>query len=794
MNPGIGGAQEASQTERAKGLYPALPTPSEGPTSGCVDLLKMPAETDHRPKPREVLERDQGHPVLGPFLKKMYSQSRRHDLDLIARAYRVAEYAHRNQKRKSGEPYLTHCLEVARILMDLNLDATTVAAGLLHDAIEDTGLTLDHVRDGFGDEMATLVDGVTKIRHIKGDDEADETEAPGGRPEVSLDLHERDDGSHGHEVEQAETFRKMLLSMVKDIRVILVKLGDRLHNMRTLQYIEDEEKRRRKAIESLDVYAPLAHRLGIGRIRWELEDLSLKHLEPEVYRGIQEKVNLKRAAREEYISLIERPLRKALREASIKAKIDGRPKNFLSIYGKMRDRKKEFEEIYDLFALRIIVNSVTECYHALGLVHTMYTPVMARFKDFIATPKSNLYQSLHTTVIGPGGQMVEVQIRTWDMHRVAETGIAAHWRYKEVRERETSLDRHMAWLRQVMDWQTDTTDPREFMEELKIDLFPHEIFVFTPKGDLIQLPENAVPIDFAFAVHTDLGLHCGGAKVDGAMVALSRPLNTGETVEVIASPHQKPSRSWLRFVKTSKARSRIKRWLKDEEHSDSVSLGQELLERELKKIDGRPKEEELQAAALGFGAPDVEHLHAQIGSGELSAIKVVRKLFPETKDGGARHGPVHRTKPIGGVTIQGMDNLMIQFARCCHPIPGDKVVGLITRGRGISVHRTDCPNASALLLDRDRVVEVDWDTARDEAFTAQILVKGLDRKNLLRDITTVIADTGTNVSSGELKTEGGLIWNRFVVDVHNVQQLQDLIRRVGQVNGVNEVTRLDEEG
>lgn len=744
--------------------------------------------------PEAVLGREEGRPALRALLEQVYAQSPQHDLDLIARAYNLAEYAHRDQKRKSGEPYLTHCLEVARILIDLNLDATTVAAGLLHDVIEDTGVSLDRVREAFGEEMATLVDGVTKIRHIKGDDEEDEQETPSRREEPEQARGR--EGTQSQEAEQAENFRKMLMSMARDIRVILVKLADRLHNMRTLQHL-DEEKRRRKAIESRDVYAPLAHRLGIARIRWELEDLSLKYLEPEVYRAIQEKVNLKRRERETYIEQIKAPLQKALEEAGIKAQIRGRPKNFYSIYGKMRNRGKDFEDIYDLFAVRIIVDSVRECYHALGLVHTLFTPVMARFKDFIATPKSNLYQSLHTTVIGPGGQMVEIQIRTWEMHQIAETGIAAHWLYKERRDKGTALDRQMAWLRQLVDWQTDTTDPKEFMEELKIDLFPHEIFVFTPKGDLIQLPEGATPIDFAFAVHTDIGLHCIGAKVDGAMVALSRPLKTGETAEVIVSPHQKPTRDWLKLVKTSKARSRIKRWLRDEEYADSVRLGQEMLERALKKAGGKPKEEDLQAAALSFGVADVEHLYAEIGRGELSAGKVVRKLFPEIKEAEARasaSGVAHRHKPIGGVTIQGMDNLMIQFARCCHPIPGDKVIGLITRGRGMTVHRTDCPNAAKLMGDRERIVEVQWDAERDQAFTAQILVKAIDRKNLLHDITKVIADTGTNVSGGELKTGGGLVWNRFAIDVHNVQQLQNLIQKIGQVKGVSEVARLDEAG
>ena len=771
----------------------------------------MPKSTQQKaPSPKAVLEREKGDPALSSLLQEVYAKSRRNDLDLISRAFHLAAYAHRDQKRKSGEPYLNHCLEVARILNDLNPDVITVAAGLLHDVIEDTGVTLDRVRDEFGEEIATLVDGVTKIRHIKGDDESDEVDGgteltqqagnglePLPSPDRASESAGLREGALSQETEQAETFRKMLLSMSKDIRVILVKLADRLHNMRTLQHLEDEEKRRQKAIESRDVYAPLAHRLGIARIRWELEDLSLKVLEPDVYRNIQEKVTLKRKEREAYISQIQKPLKKALKEAGVKAQIQGRPKNFHSIYGKVRNRNKKFEDIYDLFAMRIVVSSVRECYHALGLVHTMFTPVMARFKDFIATPKSNLYQSLHTTVIGPDGQMVEVQIRTLEMHQIAETGIAAHWRYKEDRSEETPLDRHVTWLRQLMDSQADTADPKEFMEELKIDLFPHEIFVFTPNGDLIQLPEGASPIDFAFAVHTDIGLHCIGGKVDGAMVGLSRILITGETVEVIVSPHQKPSRDWLALVKTSKARSRIKRFLKDEEFSDSARLGQEMLEREIKKLGKKSKGLDLQPAALSFGVSDEEHLHAQIGFGELSVAKVVRRLFPEIKEGEAgspASETTQRAKPTGGVRIQGMDNLMIQLSKCCHPIPGDKIVGMITRGRGLSVHRTDCPNVTTLMDDRERIVEVHWDAELDQAFTTQVLVKGSDRKNLLHDITKAIAETGTNVSGGDLKTERGQILNRFVIHVPNVQRLQDLIQKIGKVKGVSEVTRLNEKG
>ncbi|HID96148.1 MAG TPA: bifunctional (p)ppGpp synthetase/guanosine-3',5'-bis(diphosphate) 3'-pyrophosphohydrolase [Candidatus Latescibacteria bacterium] len=686
------------------------------------------------------------------------------DGEIVLRAYTFAEEVHRAQKRKSGEPSIVHCTEVAKILADLHLDPLTVAAGFLHDVLEDTDVTYSQLSTRFGEEIAKMVDGVTKVSglHFK-----------------------------SKQAEQVENFRKMFVSMARDVRVILIKFADRLHNMRTLWALSPE-KQRQISIETRDIYAPLAHRLGIAKIKWELEDLSLKYLEPEVYKGLEEKINLTRGERENYIEEIKVPLYRELKNAGIEAEITGRPKNFHSLYGKMVRRNKPFEEIYDLFAIRIIVDSVKDCYHALGLVHAMYTPVTERFKDFIATPKSNMYQSLHTTVIGPRGEMVEIQIRTKEMHQIAEEGIAAHWRYKEGKDREDKLDKKLVWFRHLLDWQHDTVDPTEFMEELKINLFEDEIFVFTPKGDLKQLPAGATPLDFAFAVHTDIGFHCFGAKVNGRMVSLGSPLKSGDTVEIITSPAQKPSRDWLNIVKTSKARSRIKRWLKTEEYLHSQQLGQEMLEREFRRKKLKLKEDELLELALAFGIADLEHFFAAIGSGELSPIRVVSKLVQE-KQKKELLVPTHLRKerePLAGIRIQSVKNLMIQLAKCCYPIPGDNIIGFITRGRGVSIHRIDCPNIASLMNDRERTLDVQWDSDREQTFTTQILVLAQDRKNLLNDLIGAISAAEANITSADIRTEEGTVTDRFVLQVKNVQQLKTLIKNLEAVRGVTKVERL----
>ncbi len=708
-----------------------------------------------------TLEQAEGHLQLQMLLIEVASSNEQADFDLISRAYHFASEHHGGQIRKSGRPFfLQHCVEVARILAQLRLDSTTVAAGLLHDVLEDTPATPEKVTEEFGQKIAALIDGVTKIDRFTFD---------------------------SREARQAETYRKMLLSMTRDIRVILIKFADRLHNMRTLEHIAPSQQRR-VALETLDVFAPLAHRFGLARIRWELEDLSLKYLEPETYQEIADKVAMKRKEREDYIEEFKAPIEEELRKTGIEVEITGRAKNFFSIYNKMKRRSKPFEEINDLMAIRLIVRSVRECYHTLGLVHTIYHPKPDRFKDYIATPKTNMYQSLHTSVIGPRGLPVEIQIRTAEMHHTAEIGIATHWRCESGDTRPSDLDQHMHWLRQVLDWQRDATDPAEFMESLKIDLFQDEIFIFTPKGDLHQLPQGATPIDFAFAIHTDIGLQCLTAKINGHVVPIATELKSGDTVEIITSSHQKPSQSWLEVAKTTKARHAIRRWLREERHAHSARLGQEMLERELKRCRHNLKSGELEALGKAFDLADSEHLYAAIGSGDLSVVKVVNQLVPHKLS----PRPRPRLRDQRGILIQGMDDLMVSFAKCCTPIPGDPIIGLITRGRGISVHRIDCSNTGSVAAEPERLLAVEWNPDEDFAFTVQLRVKSHDRKYLLSDITKVISDTGANIYSSTTRTTGNIAAQDFWVDVKNTGQLSETIEKILKVEGVIEVYRVGE--
>lgn len=742
----------------------ALPFPPPSGEESPADSSHLPERpvTNHSASLDELLEKATNHLHLQMLLIEVASSNEQADFDLIARAYYFAHSHHDGQTRKSGQPFMQHCVEVARILAQLRLDSTTVAAGLLHDVLEDTPVTLEEVAAEFGPKIAALTDGVTKIERFR---------------------------YESRETRQAETYRKMLLSMVEDIRVILVKFADRLHNMRTLDHL-DPEQQKRTALETAEVYAPLAHRLGLARIRWELEDRSLKYMDPETYREIRNKVSMKREQREAYIHDFGAPIEAELARSSIEAEIMGRPKNFFSIYNKMKTRGKPFDEIYDLLAVRVIVNTARECYHTLGLIHTIYHPIPDRFKDYLATPKTNMYQSLHTAVIGPRGLPVEVQIRTREMHHTAEFGIAAHWRYKSgLSQKGLEFENQINWLRQVLDWQRDATDPVEFMENLKIELFQDEIFVFTPKGDLHQLPGGATPIDFAFAIHTDIGLHCLTAKVNGQVVPLSTELGSGDNVQIITSPHQKPSQSWLEMVKTGKARQSIHRWLREEQYAHSMRLGQEILERELKKYRHRVKSESLERLAEEFGLTDSEHLYARIGSGDLSVGHVVNQLFPEKPKRRVRF-PLLRDRR--GIRIQGIDHLMIHFGKCCTPIPGDPVMGLITRGRGISVHRTDCPNIADVAEDPDRIASVEWDIEEEQAFTVQLLVKGTDRKYLLSDVARAISDSGANIQSSSARTKQNTAEETFFVDIKDTRQLQNLIRRLIQVEGVTDVHRVDD--
>ncbi|HET7373612.1 MAG TPA: bifunctional (p)ppGpp synthetase/guanosine-3',5'-bis(diphosphate) 3'-pyrophosphohydrolase [Gemmatimonadaceae bacterium] len=690
------------------------------------------------------------------------------DRDLLVRAYRFSEQAHRGQLRNSGDPYITHSVEVAKILADLQLDSITVASGLLHDVIEDTQLTLADVEAEFGKEIAAIVDGLTKIAKLP----------TGGSTQ------ER----------QVESYRKLLLSIAKDARVIIVKLADRLHNMRTLDWLP-ADKRRRIAQETRDLYAPLAHRFGMAKLRWELEDLAFKHLETEEYKALAKKVAQKRGEREALIRQMADPLIARLTQAGIKdVEVTGRPKHLWSIYKKMKQREKPYEEIYDLLAIRVLVNTVPDCYHALGVIHDGWTPVQERIKDYIAQPKSNGYQSLHTTVFGPGRQLYEVQIRTRDMHRTADYGIAAHWRYKEDAKSD-ELDRHLSWFRQVLELQMDAKTPDEFLEFLKLDLYQDEIFVFTPTGDVIQLPKGATPLDFAFAVHTEIGLHCAGARVNGRIAPLSRPLRNSETVEIITSNTAKPTRDWLAHVRTGRARHKIRQVLKREAQSSAEKLGQEMLEREMKRRRlGKIDDEEMDRAARALSLTDATHLLASIGQGDVNVTLALKHLFPESSEAEVPKPNVFerfvdRVRGTKGVRIQGVDGLMVRYAQCCQPVPGDPVVGYVTRGRGVSIHRGDCPNLLLLAHEPERRLEIDWQEAQGERFVVRLALEGNDRRGLYADVAAAVSSTGTDIKSMDLRSTDGRTIGSLLVEVENLAHLEKIIRATRRVKGITDVAR-----
>ena len=690
------------------------------------------------------------------------------DRELLVRAYRFGEGAHRGQLRNSGDPYITHSVEVAKILADLQLDSITVASGLLHDVIEDTRLTLADVETEFGKEIAAIVDGLTKIAKL-----------PSGGS-----TQER----------QVESYRKLLLSIAKDARVIIVKLADRLHNMRTLDWLP-AEKRRRIAQETRDLYAPLAHRFGMAKLRWELEDLSFKHLESEEYKALAKKVAQKRGEREDLIAKLREPLERELARAGIKnVEVTGRPKHLWSIYKKMKQRDKPYEEIYDLLAIRVLVNSVPDCYHALGVIHDGWTPVQERIKDYIAQPKSNGYQSLHTTVFGPGRQLYEVQIRTRDMHRTADFGIAAHWRYKEDAKSD-ELDRHLSWFRQVLELQMDARTPDEFLEFLKLDLYQDEIFVFTPTGDVIQLPKGATPIDFAFAVHTEIGLHCAGAKVNGRIAPLSRPLRNSETVEIITSNTAKPTQDWLAHVRTGRARHKIRQVLKREAQSSAEKLGQEMLDREIKRRRlGKIDDDKMNEAARALSLMDATHLRASIGQGDVNVTLALKHIFPDVAEveppkPNVFERFVDRVRGTKGVKIQGVDGLMVRYAQCCQPVPGDPVVGYVTRGRGVSIHRADCPNLLLLAHEPERRLEIDWQEAQGERFVVRLALEGNDRRGLYADVAAAVSSTGTDIKSMDLRSTDGRTSGSMLVEVENLAHLEKIMRATRKVKGITEVAR-----
>ncbi|MBK7141277.1 MAG: bifunctional (p)ppGpp synthetase/guanosine-3',5'-bis(diphosphate) 3'-pyrophosphohydrolase [bacterium] len=702
---------------------------------------------------------------LAEFIIRVESYNANIDIPLIRRAYEFSDKAHAGQKRQSGEPYVEHCLEVAFVLAELHMDSTTIAAGLVHDVVEDTTFTLEDVRREFGDEVAELVDGVTKIGAVY---------------------------FNSLEEQQVEYFRKMLLSMAKDIRVILIKLADRLHNMRTLAAMPPE-KQKRIAQETRDVYCPLAHRLGINKTKVELEDLCFKYLEPEVYQELAVQIKERKEERESYILEVTTPIKEALARDGVLGTVSGRAKHLDSVYRKIRVRKVPFEEIYDLFAIRVIVNTERECYHTLGIIHAMWKPVAGRFHDYIANPKPNGYRSLHTTVIGPRSKMVEIQIRTHSMHHVAENGIAAHWLYKEGRQQMSKDDRQMVWLRDVLEWQKDMTNPSEFIEYLKMDLYSEDIFVYTPNGRLVHLPRGATPLDFAFSIHTEVGIHCTGAKINGRLQPLSTQLKSGDSVEIITNPNRTPSSDWLKMVKTANARTRIKRWIKQAGYEQAVALGKEMLERRLREQHIKmPHEDLLLEYAQSQERKTVEDLLAAIGNGSLSLQSLILFIQPEEKkeEVGFVGKVIDRIRGSRGVRVQGLDNLMFRFAGCCQPVPGDNIVGFITRGRGVTIHQAECSLAVEISNKYpERKISVSWDTGKDQSFVVQLEIVVEDRRNMLRDITQAIADSNTNVRGAEMYAHDTTAIGKFVVEVTNLAHLNRIIDKVKKVKGVLSVRR-----
>ncbi|SNS58898.1 RelA/SpoT family protein [Actinomadura mexicana] len=717
------------------------------------------------------------NPVLEPLIKTVRNTHPKADLRLIERAYDVAAHYHRHQKRKSGDPYITHPLAVATILAELGMNTETLCAALLHDTVEDTPYTLDQLSAEFGDEIAALVDGVTKLDKVK----------------------------YG-EAAEAETVRKMVVAMSRDIRVLVIKLGDRLHNMRTLRYMP-RHKQEKKARETLEVFAPLAHRLGMNTLKWELEDLAFATLYPKRFDEIARLVFERAPRRDVYLQEVIENVSTDLREARIKATVTGRPKHYYSIYQKMIARDVSFDDIYDLVGIRVLVDSVRDCYAALGSIHARWNPVPGRFKDYIAMPKFNMYQSLHTTVIGPEGKPVELQIRTWGMHRRAEYGVAAHWKYKE----ETVGGRKagdMQWLRQLLDWQKETADPAEFLESLRFDLSVSEVFVFTPKGDVIALPQGATPVDFAYAIHTEVGHRCIGARVNGRLVPLESTLDNGDTVEVFTSKSQDagPSRDWLGFVKSARARNKIKHWFSKERRDTAIESGKDAIARAMRKqnmpLQRMMSGEALLALARDMRYPDVSSLYAAVGESQVSAQHVVQRLVDAL--GGVESAeedlaeialPTRRkrSRPAGdpGVVVADDPDVWVRLSRCCTPVPGDDIVGFVTRGHGVSVHRSDCANVESLRSQPDRLIDVKWSPGEDSVFLVAIQVEALDRPRLLSDVTRVLSDQHVNILSASVTTTRDRVAvSRFTFEMGDPKHLGHVLKAVRSIDGVYDVYRV----
>jgi len=701
--------------------------------------------------------------------KALGQQADRLDLEMIDRAYRFSADAHRGQKRRSGHAFISHSVAVARILLDHHMDSVTIAAALLHDTVEDSDVLIEDIREQFGEEIGEIVDGLTKIS--------------------SLNFRSSTE-------EQVENYRKLLLSIAKDARVIIVKLADRLHNMRTLEHLP-ADRRESIARETQELYAPLAHRFGMAGIKADLEDLAFKFLEAEDYKTLSKKLRAKRGQREEMISRLRVPLVEALGDSGIEEfDVTGRPKHLWSIYRKMKARDKPLEEIYDLMAIRVLVKEVQDCYHVLGVIHHQWTPLQERIKDYIASPKSNGYQSLHTTIFGPGGELYEIQIRTWEMHRTAEFGIAAHWVYKEGKQPD-ELDERLAWFRQLIELQQAAHSAEEFLEFLKIDLYQDEIFVFTPKGDVKRLPKGATPIDFAFAVHTEVGLRCQGARINGRIAPLHRPLANGDTVDIITGPLARPSRDWLNHVRTARARHGIRHWVKQEQSERGISLGREILAQELRRRRlPRPGDSAMTSAAEALSVGSEEGLLQALGQGDVPTGKIISALFPdrpvedeEDTKPTAFGRVIDRIRLGRGVRIKGVDGLLVRYAQCCQPVPGDPVVGYVSQGRGISIHRSDCPNLLTIPTDPDRRVEIDWQKMEGEVFVVCLGLVGEDRRGLYADLMSAVTGKGINIRSAELKSKDGEMFGTVLVEVENAAQLSKVMRAMRRTKGVTSVER-----
>jgi len=705
---------------------------------------------------------------IDQLLDRVKSYNADADLGVVRKAYEFSAKAHQGQRRRSGEPYLQHPIAVAGVLTSLKTDVTAIVAALLHDTLEDTLATPEELEKEFGKDVVHLVDGVTKIGKIT---------------------------FKSHEEKQAENFRKMLLSMADDIRVVLIKLADRLHNMRTLEHL-GSAKRQAIAEETLEIYAPLANRLGIGWIKNELEDLCLKHLKPDVYELLRTRVAKRDEDRQQYIQEVIELVTKAMQEHALPGQVYGRPKHLYGIYQKMNKQSISFEEVYDLTALRIVTDTKMNCYALVGVIHSLWRPVPGRFKDYIAIPKSNLYQSIHTTVVGPKGEHVEFQIRTEEMHRVAECGIAAHWKYKEQGRVADRDSKTFGWLHQFVEWHRDLPDNRQFMDSVKLDLFHDVVYVFTPKGIVKELPRNSTPVDFAYAIHTEVGDHCVGAKVNGKIVPLKHQVESGDTIEILTSPTQTPHKDWLKFVRTSRAKTKIKHWIKLEEQKRSVEIGRRLLESEFRRHSMAPaqmlKSTELAAAARQLGYEGTDELIAAVGFGHLPAADVIEKLTASSTGTAheVRETPAPRKAVAGksddkGVKVKGARYVLMQLSLCCNPVPGDRILGYITRGRGLTIHAVDCPNLEALDYDRERLVEVDWDNATPSTHAVKVSVMAVDKTGVLANVSSAIAECHANISRAEITTrEDRKAVLDFIIEIGGTQHLDQVLKAIERVEGV----------